>query len=306
MFPSPPELSSYSILSKIGSGTFGTVYKAVHQKTQKLLAIKKVRIDFEKEGINATTLREISVLRNLKHENIEKLEDVVVAESRIYMIFEYMDYDLESFYASFKKGEMADEVNISSNDASLTKNLLLQLLKGVNYLHTKNVIHRDLKPQNILVSKEAALKIADFGLARIRSNYTKPYTKEVLSLWYRAPELLLGSENYDEKVDVWSIGCIFGYMVLKHTLFKGENELDQLNEIFKVLGTPSVEEWPNIVNLQNFHHQFQAYKRQNLHEKYKNLSEKGIDLLQKMLVYDPNKRISCKQALMHEYFCEED
>ena len=177
-----------------------------------------------------------------------------------------------------------------------------QILKGAEYLHSKKIIHRDLKPQNVLINKDLVVKLGDFGLSRKLSFEKRPYTQEVLSLWYRAPELLLGSNVYNESIDIWSIGCIFGFLILKNTLFEGENEVDQLNKIMQFLGTPNFNQIPYYYNFNLNQYQFMYYPPSDFKEKFSNFDENGIDLIKKMLNYDPDLRISCKDALAHPYF----
>ena len=217
--------NDYEKISKLGSGAYGTVYKARMKKNQKIVAIKRIKISLDTEGIPSSALREISILRNLRHENIEKILDIITTETKLYMVLEFMEYDLQSFFEKLNQ----DPKIVNYSHEELIKIILKQILKGVEYLHSKKIIHRDLKPQNILLNKDLIIKLCDFGLSRKLSFEKRPYTQEVLSLWYRAPELLLGSNIYNESIDIWSIGCIFAFMVLKHTLFEGENEIDQLN-----------------------------------------------------------------------------
>ena len=167
-------------------------------KNQKIVAIKRIKISLDTEGIPSSALREISVLRNLRHENIEKIIDVIATDTKLYLVLEYMEYDLQTFYNKLSTENLT---NYSSEE--LAKIFLKQILKGVDYCHSKKIIHRDLKPQNILVNKDLGIKLGDFGLSRKLSFEKRPYTQEVLSLWYRAPELLLGS-NYKLQTNICS------------------------------------------------------------------------------------------------------
>ena len=257
-------------IEKIGSGTYGVVYKGFKKNkdgSKQIVAIKKMKIDLENEGIPSTALREITILRELEHPNIVKLIDVVLN--------------------------------------NLIKNFLFKILDAVAFCHSKKIIHRDLKPQNILVEKDGEIvKVADFGLARAFSIPIRPYTKEVLTLWYRAPELLLGINEYSTPVDIWSIGCIFAELVLRQPLFKGEYEIEQLFKIFHLLGTPDKDIWPDVESLPNYSKEFPKFKPLKLEKYFTSLDKNGIDLLKQMLKYDPNQRITAKQALMHvsKYF----
>ena len=287
--------SIFEKIEKIGSGTYGTVYKGRHTKTNKIIAIKKIKIDLEYEGIPSTALREITILRDLRHENIVKLLDIVCEEKKLYLLFEYLDYDLKRFIDSFYQDK--------DLEIDLIKNFMLQILKGVSYFHSRKIIHRDLKPQNLLINKEdKKLKIGDFGLARTFSIPNRPYTKEVLTLWYRAPELLLGTNEYSTTVDIWSIGCIFAEMYIKKPVFRGVNELDELDKIFEIKGTPTKDIWYDIDKLPNYNIVFKKYKKQNLKDVIKNMDDNAIDLFEKMTEYDPKNRISAKEALNHPFF----
>jgi len=297
LFEEESTKKDYEKIEKLGSGAYGTVYKAKCIKNQKIVAIKRIKISLDSEGVPSSALREISILRNLRHENIEKIIDVIATDTKLYLVLEYMEYDLEIFY-----NKLSNEKLTNYSPEELTRIFLKQILKGVEYCHSKKIIHRDLKPQNILVNQDLVIKLGDFGLSRKLSFEKRPYTQEVLSLWYRAPELLLGSNIYNESIDIWSIGCIFAFMVLKHTLFEGENDIDQLNIIFKFLGTPNFNNIPYYNNFNVGNNQFMCYPPSDFDEKFSCLDNNGKDLLKKMLNYDPDMRISCKEALSHPYF----
>ena len=290
--------NDYQKIEKLGSGAYGTVYKALMKKNQKIVAVKRIKINLDTEGIPSSALREISILRNLRHENIEKILDIITTDTKIYMVLEFMEFDLQTFFQ--KLSQEPKITNYSHED--LIKIILKQILKGAEYLHSKKIIHRDLKPQNVLINKDLVVKLGDFGLSRKLSFEKRPYTQEVLSLWYRAPELLLGSNVYNESIDIWSIGCIFGFLILKNTLFEGENEVDQLNKIMQFLGTPNFNQIPYYYNFNLNQYQFMYYPPSDFKEKFSNFDENGIDLIKKMLNYDPDLRISCKDALAHPYF----
>ena len=178
-------------------------------------------------------------------------------------------------------------------------------MQGVNYIHSCKVIHRDLKSQNILICKELNIKIADFGLARTYSNEVRPYSEEVVTLWYRPPEILLGRTEYSSAVDIWSVGCIFYELLTKIPLFMGTNEIDQLRKIFEIMGVPSELDLPEIKD-KNF--DFPPSSPDKPPKTFKDLSDKANfdenerDLLMKMLIYNPSKRITAKAALSHPYF----
>jgi len=183
---------------------------------------------------------------------------------------------------------------------SLVQLYTKQLLQGLVYCHTRRIIHRDLKPQNLLIDRKG-LKLADFGLARAFCVPVRPYTHEVITLWYRAPEILLGAQSYSLPVDIWSTGCIFAEMASKRPLFPGDSEIDQIFRIFKILGTPTETVWPGVSQLPEYKANFPSWRPQSL-ANYVTRDPQILDLLQKMLVYEPSKRISAKQALLHPYF----
>eukprot|EP01080_Neovahlkampfia_damariscottae_P001294 gene1294-11378_t len=292
-----PIVEKYEKLERIGEGAYGVVYKAKDRKTDELAAIKKITT--EDEGVPSTTLREISILKQTSHKNIVKFLDVYVEKKNLFLAFEYLDMDLKSYLRKllFKK---------SSMDKQLIKSYMYQLLQGVCYCHSQRIIHRDLKPANLLINKDGILKIADFGLSRIFQNPGQPLSNEVLTLWYRGPELILGKSSYSTPVDIWSCGCIFIELFTLLPIFQGQSDISQLFEIFSILGTPTKEEWPEMVELPYYKTNFPNFKKNILPSKVKEMEQEGYDLLTKMLTYDPSQRISAKLALSHSYFDDLD
>jgi len=290
-------LPKYKLIEKIGEGTYGVVYKAECRVTGRFMALKKIRLESEDEGVPSTSIREISLLKELNHPNIVRLEDVLHNKNRLFLVFEFIDYDLKKYLDSIK-------ANMS---AMLLKSYLYQLLRSIFYCHGHRVLHRDLKPQNLLLDKHGQLKLADFGLARAFGVPVRTYTHEVVTLWYRAPEILLGSKVYSCPVDIWSVGCIFAEMATRHPLFPGDSEIDELYKIFRILGTPTEETWPGVSKLPDYKPtNFPKWKATNLSHVLPNVEPAGIDLLAQMLAYDPAKRISAKKALKHPYFDDLD
>ena len=291
-----PKESKYIRTAKIGEGTYGVVYRAKDQKGQEIYALKKTRLQAEEEGIPSTAIREISLLKELNHINIVKLYEVLHSVKKLTLVFEYVEQDLK---------KVIDAANGKGLDIKLTKSFLYQLLRGVDHIHKYKVLHRDLKPQNLLITKDNILKIADFGLARGYGIPVKNYTHEVVTLWYRPPDVLLGNKTYGTTVDMWSIGCIFAEMVLGKPLFTGNSENDQLKKIFAIMGTPTENYAPSLREFSEWgvgDNTFEVVKPQNFKELFPNLDSEGIDLIQKFLQLEPDKRISAEEALKHPFF----
>ncbi|POI28633.1 hypothetical protein CIB84_007617, partial [Bambusicola thoracicus] len=242
-----------------GEGTYGVVYKARNKHTGQLVALKKIRLDAETEGVPSTAIREVSLLKELKHPNIVRLLDVMYSQKKLYLVFEYLNQDLKKYIDSSQTGDFP---------LSLVKNYLFQLLQGVSFCHSHRVIHRDLKPQNLLINEAGAIKLADFGLARAFGVPLRTYTHEVT----------------------------------RKTLFQGDSEIDQLFRIFRTLGTPTEANWPGVSQLPDYKGDFPQWARKDMKEIVPNLDWHGRDLLAQLLLYDPSKRISAKAALSHQYF----
>ncbi len=203
------ELEKYSRIEKLGEGTYGIVYKCKNKDNQELVAVKKIKLENEDEGIPSTAIREISILKQLKHPNIVSLLDLIHGEKKLHMIFEFLDYDLKKYL----------DQNNGPLHPNLVKSYLYQMLDGIAYCHSKRILHRDLKPQNLLIDRNGHIKLADFGLARAFGIPIKTLTHEILTLWYRAPEILLGQREYSTPVDIWSVGCIFYEMAHRSKIF---------------------------------------------------------------------------------------
>ncbi|KAE8023647.1 hypothetical protein FH972_009319 [Carpinus fangiana] len=234
-------VDEFERLNRIDEGTYGVVYRAKDKKTDDIVALKKVKMEKEKEGFPLTSLREINILLSLHHPSIVDVKEVVVGSSldSIFMVMEYMEHDLKGLMETMKQPFSQSEV----------KCLMLQLLEGIKYLHGNWVLHRDLKTSNLLLNNRGELKICDFGLARQYGSPLKPYTHLVVTLWYRAPELLLGAKQYSTAIDMWSLGCIMAELLSKEPLFNGKTEFDQLDKIFRILGTPNETIWPGFSKL---------------------------------------------------------
>jgi len=282
----------YKKVDKLGEGTYGIVYKALNIDTGEYVAIKKIKLDQNDEGMPSTTLREISILKNLNHPCIVELKYCNFTKGRVHLIFEYLDQDLKQYLDSLESG---------APDTATIKSLMYQLIDGLYACHAKRFFHRDLKPQNLLVQK-GRLKIADFGLGREHGIPIDEFTHEIVTLWYRSPELLLSSTKYSGAVDVWSVGCIMAELYLKEAFFMGDCEIDQLYQIFMNLGTPTNLSWPGVENLSEYKSVFPRWKKKAWSTMIPTGCVKAHDLLNKALEYEPSSRIYAKNMLKHPYF----
>ncbi|KAJ2493873.1 Cyclin-dependent kinase catalytic subunit [Coemansia sp. RSA 2050] len=285
----------YLKLDKVGEGTYGVVYKARDLQTGKIVAMKKIRLEGDDEGVPSTAIREISLLKELQHDNIVRLLDIVYSAAKLYLVFEFLDLDLKKYM---------DSIGPAGLTSAQIKSYMYQLIKGLAFCHSHRTLHRDLKPQNLLIDQSGMLKIADFGLGRAFGVPLRIYTHEVVTLWYRSPEILMGSRHYSIGMDMWSVGCIFAEMVQRKPLFPGDSEIDEIFKIFRILGTPTVEVWPDVASLPDYKPSFPKWQAKSLTSLLPSLEANGIDLLRRMLTYDPALRISAKQALAHPYFTE--
>uniref|UniRef100_A0A2P2I4W5 Cyclin-dependent kinase 2-like n=1 Tax=Hirondellea gigas TaxID=1518452 RepID=A0A2P2I4W5_9CRUS len=291
-------MENYHKIEKIGEGTYGVVYKAQDIQTNRVVALKKIRLDGESDGVPSTALREITLLKELAHPNIVQLIDIIIAEQKLYLVFEFLNQDLKKLFDSRRV--------YGGLPTALVQSYMKQLIEGIYYCHANRILHRDLKPQNLLIDDKGAIKLADFGLARAFCLPVRAYTHEVVTLWYRAPEILLGARTYCTTVDIWSLGCIFAEMITCKPLFPGDSEIDQLFRIFRTLGTPDQHSWPDVVKLPDYKSTFPKWtvnSKDSIAGILKRLDPQGQDLLGRMLTYDPRQRISSRYALQHPYFC---
>ncbi|KAH7126828.1 kinase-like domain-containing protein [Dendryphion nanum] len=285
--------SSFQQLEKLGEGTYATVFKGRNRQTGELVALKEIHLDSE-EGTPSTAIREISLMKELKHENIVLLHDVIHTENKLMLVFEFMDKDLKRYMDS--RGDRG------ALDPPTIKSFMYQLLKGIAFCHDNRVLHRDLKPQNLLINTRGQLKLADFGLARAFGIPVNTFSNEVVTLWYRAPDVLLGSRTYNTSIDIWSAGCIMAEMYTGRPLFPGTTNEDQLQKIFRLMGTPSERSWPGISQFPEYKGNFTVYATQDLRMILPQVDTVGLNLLNGMLQLRPEMRISASAALLHPWF----
>lgn len=293
-------MDQYHILGRIGEGAHGIVFKAKHIQSGELVALKKVPLRKLDDGIPNQALREIKALQEIggdseEAQNVVRLHDVFPHGTGFVLVFEYMLSDLS---------EVIRNSDRPLSDSQI-KSYMLMLLKGVAFCHHNNIIHRDLKPANLLISSTGHLKIADFGLARVhdKKSTERQYSHQVATRWYRAPELLYGARKYDEGVDLWAVGCIFGEMLNNSPLFPGENDIEQLCCVLRVLGTPTEQTWPGMSSLPDYNKiTFPANKPIPLEEIVSDATEEALNLLNRFLVYTSTSRVAAHDALLHPYF----
>ncbi|KAF9423437.1 hypothetical protein HW555_001246 [Spodoptera exigua] len=295
-------IDEFQYLNKIDEGAFGVVHRAKDRQTGEEVAIKQLKQINQREGFSIAARRELEILLKMKHPNIVAGREIAVSSlgEEVFIVMELVDYDLKSFLETMR-------VNEQKFTIEHVKCLMTQLLSAVQHLHDHHVLHRDLKTNNVLLSGDGVVKVADFGLAREYESPAGQYTPGVVTRWYRAPELLLLSREYSAAIDMWSVGCIFAELITLQPLFPGTSDLDQLNRIFQDLGTPSDQIWPGYSSLPPVRNIiFNNYPPGGLRKKISPefLSDCGLSLLQGLLTYDPLRRATAASALEHVYFKE--
>jgi serine/threonine protein kinase len=286
---------NYALLEKLGEGTYGMVYKALDKNTGSHVAIKKYKDD-GCDGVQPSIIREISILKSLSGaENVVQLQTIFTEGRDVFVVMEYLENNLKN-YCRKNKLKHCD-----------IKRIMYQILNGMNHCHEKGIMHRDMKTENILVASDGYIKLADFGLARECLHGPEfCYSPEVMTLPYRAPEILLGCKTYNSEADMWSVGCIFVELLTGKRVFGGDCEIDTIYRIFQVMGTPQESDWPGVSQLKYYKTTFPKWKAIPLKDKLQiqGLCENGLDLMERLLSCDPSKRISAFDALNHPYFFE--
>uniref|UniRef100_T1IBI5 cyclin-dependent kinase n=1 Tax=Rhodnius prolixus TaxID=13249 RepID=T1IBI5_RHOPR len=291
-------MQKYEKLEKIGEGTYGTVFKAKNRETLEIVALKRVRLDDDDEGVPSSALREICLLKELKHKNIVRLYDVLHSDKKLTLVFEHCDQDLKKYFDSLN-GEI---------DPDIVKSFMYQLLRGLAFCHkSKYCSFREYLSDTfcVLFFNNGELKLADFGLARAFGIPVKCYSAEVVTLWYRPPDVLFGAKLYTTSIDMWSAGCIFAELAnAGRPLFPGSDVEDQLKRIFRLLGTPSEETWPSISHLPDYRPLSIYQPSMSFTQVVPKLNSKGRDLLQRLLVCNPAQRLGADDAMAHSYFAD--
>ncbi|TGZ60448.1 hypothetical protein CRM22_008523 [Opisthorchis felineus] len=288
-------MENYAVVGRIGEGAHGIVLKARHIESGEYVALKKVPLRKIANGIRSTALREIKTLQFLDiSPYVVRLREVFPHSTGFVLVFDYMMTDLTEVIRSSE----------APMNNSQIKSYLQMLLCGVEVMHENGIMHRDLKPANLLISSNGLLKIADFGLARLFQNTKERlYSHQVATRWYRAPELLYGAKKYSAAVDLWAIGCIFGELLNNSPLFPGENDIEQLWVVIKILGTPNETIWPELKDLPDYNKiTFNACEPTPFEDVLPDASREAVDLIKQFLIYSPDERISASRALQHSYF----
>jgi len=285
------EGSRYEKLSKLGEGTGGVVTKARDKKTNRIVAVKKIRMGKAKDGISIEALREIKLLQEIQHPNVIELVDVYASHTNVNLVYEYCLTDLE---------EIIRDRTIFITSAEI-KGCMQMVLKGMEACHRHYTLHRDIKPNNILLGTDGQFKLADFGLARIHGSPNPRLTHVVVTRWYRAPELLFGARQYGAAIDIWAVGCVFAELLRREPYLPGDSDIDQLTRIFQARGTPTEAIWPGVSSLPAYV-KFTEVPAPDQRAIFSAASEESIDLLNKFMAFNPSERITASEALKHPYF----
>ncbi|GAA5812159.1 hypothetical protein MFLAVUS_005609 [Mucor flavus] len=277
--------------AKVGEGTYAVVYSGRTVTTGRKVAIKKIKMGQFKDGLDLTAIREVKYLQELRHPNVIELIDVFSHKTNLNLVLEYLDSDLE---------QVIKDKSILFMPADI-KSWLLMMLRGLDHCHRHFILHRDMKPNNLLLTSGGVLKIADFGLARDWGDAGRQMTSQVVTRWYRSPELLFGAKEYSFAVDIWAVGCIFAELMLRTPYVAGDTDMDQLTKIFHALGTPTEADWPGMGSLPDFI-QFKTFPKVPLRQYFTAAGTDALSLLEQMLVFDPSRRWTAEECLGHSYF----
>ncbi|CEI89902.1 Putative CMGC/CDK/CDK7 protein kinase [Rhizopus microsporus] len=287
----PVIAQKYQKDAKIGEGTYAVVYRGTEVATSRTVAIKKIKMGQFKDGMDLTAIREVKYLQEIRHPNVIELIDVYSYKTNLNLVLEYLESDLE---------QVIKDKSILFMPADI-KSWMLMILRGLDHCHRHFILHRDMKPNNLLISSNGTLKIADFGLTRDWGDPGKQMTSQVVTRWYRSPELLFGAKEYSYAVDIWAVGCIFAELMLRTPYVAGESDIDQLTKIFHALGTPTEADWPGMTALPDYI-PFKVFPKVPLRQYFTAAGVDALSLLEQMLVFDPNKRWTAEECLKHSYF----
>ena len=287
---------NYSKEKKVGEGTYAIVYLGTQRSTSRRVAIKEIKTSEFKDGLDMSAIREVKYLQELQHENVISLVDIFMAYDNLNLVLEFLPTDLE--------------IIIKDKDILFTpadiKLWMLQTLRGVHHCHRNFILHRDLKPNNLLVSPEGLIKVADFGLARAVPGPRELLTSNVVTRWYRAPELLFGARHYTYAIDVWSVGVIFAELMLRIPYLPGQDDINQMEVTFRALGTPTDKDWPEVSSFPGYN-RLQIYpppSRGELRKRFIAATESALNLMNGMLTMNPHKRWDTVKCLESDYFKE--
>ncbi|GAA6040318.1 hypothetical protein JCM8097_009418 [Rhodosporidiobolus ruineniae] len=283
--------AKYTKDKKVGEGTYAVVYLGKEISTGRKIAIKKIKVGQFKDGLDMSAIREVKFLRELHHSHVIELLDVFSSKSNLNLVLEFLTTDLEAVIRD--KALVFQQADI--------KSWMLMTMKGLDFCHRNWVLHRDMKPNNLLIAADGTLKVADFGLAREYADEGAKMTCQVVTRWYRCPELLLGARSYSTGCDTWAAGCIFAELMLRVPFMAAESDMEQLNVIFSALGTPDEGVWPGFIKLSQSA-AFEKKPRTDLRMLFTAASPEAIDLMEGLLRYDPRKRTTARESLHHPYF----
>lgn len=291
-----PTAQQYTKAKKVGEGTYAVVYLGKEVTSGRDIAVKEIKTGQFKDGLDMSALREMKFLQELRHVNVIELVAVFEQTGDLNLVLEFLPCDLEV---------LIKDRSLVFSPANV-KSWLLMTLRGVHHCHRNYILHRDLKPSNLLLGRDGQLKIADFGLARALGAPNEDFTSNVVTRWYRAPELLLGAKHYGGGVDIWAVGIIFAELMLRVPYLPGQDDVDQIETTFKALGTPTEETWPNVTSLAGYNdlNIYPAPTRAELRRRFLAATEAGLDLMCGMLEMDPNKRWTSEKSLLCNFFRE--